>query len=109
MNTVTRRTALVCVTACAVSTPTWAQNAPLRVILPLSAGSGVDVIVRTAQAALSKALKGQPVKVENIPGAGAYRGPRHWSRPRRTATPLPSFPTTTPSTPACSRNCPTTA
>ena len=44
--------------------------APLRVILPLGAGSGVDVIVRSAQAALSKALGGQAVVVENIAGAG---------------------------------------
>lgn len=49
-------------------------SAPLRVILPLSAGSGVDVIVRSAQAALSKALGGQAVVVENIAGAGGIPG-----------------------------------
>ncbi|WP_423458721.1 tripartite tricarboxylate transporter substrate binding protein [Ottowia sp. VDI28] len=48
--------------------------APLRVILPLSAGSGVDVIIRSAQAALSKALDGQPVTIENLPGAGGITG-----------------------------------
>ena len=47
---------------------------PLRVILPLGAGSGVDVIVRSAQAALSRALGGQPVVVENLPGAGGITG-----------------------------------
>ncbi|SEB08193.1 tripartite tricarboxylate transporter substrate binding protein [Variovorax sp. YR216] len=47
---------------------------PLRVILPVSAGSGVDVIVRSAQVALTKALDGQPVVIENQPGAGGITG-----------------------------------
>ncbi|MEZ5606070.1 MAG: tripartite tricarboxylate transporter substrate-binding protein [Burkholderiaceae bacterium] len=47
---------------------------PLRVILPVSAGSGVDANVRTAQVALSKALGGQPVVIENLPGAGGITG-----------------------------------
>ncbi len=50
------------------------SSAPLRVILPLSAGSGVDVIFRSAQAALSRALDGQPVTIENLPGAGGITG-----------------------------------
>jgi len=49
-------------------------GAPLRVILPVSAGSGVDVIVRTAQVALSKALGGQAVVIDNLPGAGGITG-----------------------------------
>lgn len=53
----------------------WAQSAPpLRVILPVGAGSGVDVIARSAQNALSKALGGQPVVIENLPGAGGITG-----------------------------------
>ncbi len=48
--------------------------APLRVILPVGAGSGVDVIVRSAQGALTKALGGQPVVIENLPGAGGITG-----------------------------------
>ena len=51
-----------------------AQDRPLRVILPVGAGSGVDVIVRSAQPALSKALGGQPVVIENLPGAGGITG-----------------------------------
>ena len=52
-----------------------AQTAPpLRVILPVGAGSGVDVIMRSAQNALSKALGGQPVVIENLPGAGGITG-----------------------------------
>lgn len=50
------------------------SNTPLRVILPVGAGSGVDTIVRAAQAALSKALGGQPVVIENIAGAGGITG-----------------------------------
>lgn len=47
---------------------------PLRVLLPVSAGSGVDVIARTVQPALSKALGGQSVVIENLPGAGGITG-----------------------------------
>jgi tripartite-type tricarboxylate transporter receptor subunit TctC len=57
----------------------WSQAAnpnigkPLRVILPVGPGSGVDTIVRAAAQALSKSL-GQPVVVENLPGAGGVIG-----------------------------------
>lgn len=46
---------------------------PVRFILPVSAGSGVDAIVRAASSQLGKAL-GQPVVVENQPGAGGVVG-----------------------------------
>ena len=49
-------------------------STPLRVILPVGAGSGVDTIMRSAQVALSKALGGQPVVIENLPGAGGITG-----------------------------------
>jgi tripartite-type tricarboxylate transporter receptor subunit TctC len=49
-------------------------STPLRVILPVSAGSGVDVVVRSAQVALTRALGGQPVVIENQPGAGGITG-----------------------------------
>lgn len=48
-------------------------QAPMRVILPVSPGSGVDTIVRAASAALSKAL-GQSVVIENLAGAGGVTG-----------------------------------
>jgi tripartite-type tricarboxylate transporter receptor subunit TctC len=51
-----------------------ATTTPMRVILPVGAGSGVDTIMRAAQAALSKALGGQPVVIENQPGAGGMTG-----------------------------------
>lgn len=52
-----------------------AQGAgPLRVILPVGPGSGVDTIVRALQGALTKALGGQPVLIDNLPGAGGITG-----------------------------------
>lgn len=46
---------------------------PVRLILPISAGSGVDTIARAAGPALGKAF-GQPVVIENLPGAGGING-----------------------------------
>ena len=60
-------------------TTAWSQAAnpnagkPLRVILPVGPGSGVDTIIRAAAPALSKSL-GQPVVVENLTGAGGIIG-----------------------------------
>jgi len=50
------------------------SGSPMRVILPVSAGSGVDTIMRAAQNDLSKALGGQPIVIENMPGAGGITG-----------------------------------
>ena len=51
-----------------------ADDKPLKIILPVGTGSGVDTIARAAQPALSKALGGQPVIIENLPGAGGITG-----------------------------------
>ena len=57
-----------------VNSPLWAQTAgAVRLILPVSAGSGVDAIARAASNALGKAL-GQNVVIENQPGAGGVVG-----------------------------------
>ena len=78
MNTAIARRTLLALGAAALCVATGlasAQNtAPLRVILPVGAGSGVDTIMRSAQVALSKALGGQPVVIENLPGAGGISG-----------------------------------
>lgn len=50
-----------------------ASDKPLRIILPVSAGSGVDTIVRAIGPSLSKSL-GQTVVIENLPGAGGITG-----------------------------------
>lgn len=42
---------------------------PVRFIVPFTAGSGTDIIARTVGEAMSKGL-GQPVVIENRPGAG---------------------------------------
>ena len=51
-----------------------AADKPLRVILPVGAGSGVDTIVRAVGPSLTKALGGQAVVIENLPGAGGITG-----------------------------------
>ena len=70
----TRRAALVAalVTTFAGALPAHAQT-PMRVIVPVGPGSGVDTIIRAASPALPKAL-GQPVVIENLPGAGGITG-----------------------------------
>lgn len=55
------------------ATTAHAQSTPMRMILPVGAGSGVDTIMRAAQSELSKAL-GQTVVIENLPGAGGITG-----------------------------------
>jgi tripartite-type tricarboxylate transporter receptor subunit TctC len=78
-NNLTRRrvvTGLSALGASSLAQPTaFAQSSdkPIRFILPVSAGSGVDGIVRAASQALSKAL-GQTVVIENQPGAGGVIG-----------------------------------
>lgn len=60
--------------AATLALPAFAQSdKPVRLILPISAGSGVDVIARSASVAVGKAL-GQPLVVENLPGAGGLTG-----------------------------------
>lgn len=58
--------------AAALAAAQTAQR-PLHVILPVSAGSGVDAIVRASANGLSQAL-GQPLVIENMPGAGGITG-----------------------------------
>ena len=47
---------------------------PVRMIEPFGAGGGPDLLARALAQKLSE-LWGQPVTVENIPGAGATAGP----------------------------------
>jgi tripartite-type tricarboxylate transporter receptor subunit TctC len=54
--------------------PAFGQpDKPVRLVLPISAGSGVDTIARAAQPALGRSF-GQPVVIENLPGAGGITG-----------------------------------
>lgn len=60
--------------------PAWAQtdypNRPVHVIVPYSPGGSSDVIARAISDELGKAL-GQPVVVENRPGAGSLLGTQY--------------------------------
>jgi len=53
--------------------PAQYPDRPIRFIVPFSAGSGTDIVARTMGEAMSKGL-GQPVVVENKPGAGGTIG-----------------------------------
>ena len=48
---------------------------PVHIIEPFGLGGGPDLLARALAPKLSE-LWGQPVTVENHPGAGAHRGPR---------------------------------
>lgn len=70
-----RRRALFALLATALAPAIVAAQSerPIRFVLPNAVGSGVDIITRTVQPALSKAL-GQPIVVDNQPGAGGVVG-----------------------------------
>lgn len=74
-HTTTRRATLFAACACLFAgTPTFAQSdRPLRLIVPLTAGSAVDGLARALTPELNKAL-GRPVIVDNLPGAGGTTG-----------------------------------
>lgn len=55
--------------ACASSLAQSYPTKPIRFIVPFTAGSGTDIIARTIGDAMSKSM-GQPILVENKPGAG---------------------------------------
>lgn len=73
--TLSRRTFGLGTAAIALTATTGASFAqayparPIRMILPLSAGSTVDILIRKMQEALASEL-GQGLVIENLPGAG---------------------------------------
>jgi tripartite-type tricarboxylate transporter receptor subunit TctC len=71
METIMRRTLAACALALS-SGAALAQaypSRPIKFLVPFSPGSGTDIIARTVGEAMSKNI-GQPVIVENKPGAG---------------------------------------
>ena len=46
---------------------------PIRIIVPFTAGSGTDIVARTLGESMSRSL-GQPIVIENRPGAGGTLG-----------------------------------
>lgn len=51
-----------------------AHAQPVKIIIPASAGSGLDIQARAAGPALSRALNNRPLVIENIAGAGGLTG-----------------------------------
>ena len=65
--------AAVAVTAAPAMAQTSWPNRPLRLIVPTGPGSSLDLIARTINERLREKL-GQPVVVDNKPGAGGLLG-----------------------------------
>jgi tripartite-type tricarboxylate transporter receptor subunit TctC len=68
---------LACLAAAAFATMALAQDNypdhPIRFIVPFTAGSGTDIVARTVGENMSRTL-GQPIIIENRPGAGGTVG-----------------------------------
>jgi tripartite-type tricarboxylate transporter receptor subunit TctC len=63
--------------AIALASPAFAQagypDKPIHFIVPFTAGSGTDIVARTVGEHMSRSL-GQPIVIENRPGAGGTLG-----------------------------------
>ena len=84
MRRLTLAAAFVASLASAATAQTY-PNRPIRMIAPFPAGGLVDVLARAIGDELTKTL-GQPVIVENRPGAAAISARTSSPRRSRTAT-----------------------
>jgi len=73
LDTFTRRAALAALLACGCLGAHAQSDKPLRLTVPLAAGSTVDAVARAIAPGFGKAT-GHPVVVENIVGAGGIPG-----------------------------------
>src|SRR5690349_2205674 len=69
-----RRLLAIALSAAALAGAHAADKPPLRIIVPASAGSGIDTILRAVGPSLTKALGGQTLIIDNLPGAGGITG-----------------------------------
>ncbi|WP_237214810.1 Bug family tripartite tricarboxylate transporter substrate binding protein [Falsiroseomonas oryziterrae] len=69
MSPLPRRTMLALPAALAAPAIAQAQGRPITIVVPFGAGTNVDAIARVAANELAPRI-GQPVVVENLPGAG---------------------------------------
>ena len=73
-HTLRQRFALCCASlVLAVSAFAQTSNAPIKIIVPFTPGTGMDTIARTVQAQLAEKM-GQSVVVQNMPGASGNIG-----------------------------------
>jgi len=72
-------TALACAAVCVLAQAQGYPAKTVRLVYPIAAGGGIDALVRTVSQRLSEAL-GQPVVVENKPGAGGIVGTEYVAR-----------------------------
>lgn len=63
----------------ALAAPALAQDGPVTIVAPFTPGTGIDIMARLAAPVLVAAL-GQPVVVENRPGASGAIGSQHVAR-----------------------------
>jgi tripartite-type tricarboxylate transporter receptor subunit TctC len=79
----TRRTALIGAALAPLARPALAQsgwpNRPVRMVVPFGAGGNLDTLIRIVSPMMSQRL-GQPVVIENRPGAGGNLGAEAVSR-----------------------------
>ena len=74
--TLTRRGALALASLALTLPAAWAQapsDKPIRLVVPLSAGSTVDAVARAMSPQMARAM-GHPIVIENLPGAGGITG-----------------------------------
>ena len=83
--------AIFAVSLGAISTAAFAQadypNRPIKLIVPFTAGGGVDTVARIVGEEL-KGVLGQSVVVENLPGTSGMRGRKPPFVRSRTVTPF---------------------
>lgn len=72
MRNIARTLSTALLLVCGAAGAQWPER-PIRFIVPFTAGSGTDIVARTLAEPMSRAL-GQPIVVENRPGAGGTLG-----------------------------------